>query len=119
MTPTIEQAIEIIRQLPPPEQAKLRDWIDEESQKNSFGEDKQEKLKRQQERFQFSMKWIQANREEFDGQWVALEGDISFGTPRRRQKSSRRCPSQKCENTVDAPCQYQGNTTFRRVVKDG
>ncbi len=76
MTPTIEQVIEIIRQLPPPEQAKLRDWIDEESQKNSFGEDKQEKLKRQQERFQISMKWIQANREEFDGQWVALDGDI-------------------------------------------
>lgn len=39
MTPTIEQVIEIIRQLPPPEQAKVRDWIDEENQKNSFGED--------------------------------------------------------------------------------
>ena len=76
MTPTIEQAIEIIRQLPPPEQAKVRDWIDEENQKNSFGEDKQEKLKRQQARFQRSMEWIQANREEFDGQWVALDGDI-------------------------------------------
>ena len=76
MTPTIEQAIEIIRQLPPPEQAKVRDWIDEENQKNSFGEDKQEKLKRQQARFQRSMEWVKANREEFDGQWVALDGDI-------------------------------------------
>ena len=35
MTPTIENAIEIIRQLPPPEREKVRDWIDEEKQKES------------------------------------------------------------------------------------
>ena len=76
MTPTFEQAIEIVRQLPPPEREKVRDWIDEENQRDSFGEDKQEKLKRQQEKFRHSMEWIQAHREEFDGQWVALDGDI-------------------------------------------
>ena len=35
MTPTIEQAIEIIRQLPPPDREKVRDWIDEENQRQT------------------------------------------------------------------------------------
>ena len=76
MTPTFEQAIEVIRQLPPPEREKVRDWIDEENQKSSDEEDKQKKLKRRQERFRRSMNWIHEHREEFDGQWVALDGDI-------------------------------------------
>ena len=32
-------------------------------------------MKEDQERFRRSMNWIHENREEFDGQWVALDGD--------------------------------------------
>lgn len=47
MTPTIENAIEIIRQLPPPEREKVRDWIDEENQKQQTEtEDKKAELER-------------------------------------------------------------------------
>lgn len=76
MNSTLEQAIEIVRQLPPPEREKVRDWIDKENQRNAFDEDGQEKLKQQQEKFQRSMEWIQTHRVEFDGQWVALDGDV-------------------------------------------
>lgn len=82
MTPTFEQAIEVIRQLPPPEREKVRDWIDEENQKDSAEENGQEKLKRDNEKFQLALMWIDINKEEFDGQFVLLEGDnlIAYGT---------------------------------------
>jgi hypothetical protein len=82
MTPTVEQAIEIVRQLPPPDREKVRDWIEEENQKIPDKENKQEKMKQDQERFRRSMNWIHENREEFDGQWVALDGDtlLAHGT---------------------------------------
>ncbi len=75
MTPTVDQAIEIIRQLPLPEREKVRDWIEEENRKKSDDAVKEEKLKRADERFKRALKWIDENREEFDGQWVALDGD--------------------------------------------
>lgn len=72
MTPTVDQAIEIIRQLPPPDREKVREWIEHE---NSNGAEKSKDSEKSRERFRNSMRWIQENREEFDGQWVALDGD--------------------------------------------
>ena len=79
MTPTVDQAIEIIRQLPPPEREKVRDWIERE---NAREFDKVSDFDMRQERFRRSMRWIQENRKEFDGQWVALDGDtlLAYGT---------------------------------------
>ena len=73
MTPTIENAIEIIRQLPPPEREKVRDWIENESANHS---DKSSDFEIRQEKFKLAMQWIQENREKFDGQWVALDGKM-------------------------------------------
>jgi hypothetical protein len=72
MTPTVDQAIEIIRRLPPPEREKVRDWLERESENES---DKVYEADKRRERFRRSMRWIQENREKFDGQWVALDGD--------------------------------------------
>ncbi|CAN5159128.1 hypothetical protein BH20ACI1_BH20ACI1_19500 [soil metagenome] len=79
MNPTFEQVIEVIRQLPPPEREKVKDWLEHESngqtnQSNDFEE--------KQRRFRRSMQWIQENRLEFDGQWVALDGEtlLAHGT---------------------------------------
>ena len=79
MNPTVENVIEIIRRLPPPEREKLRDWIERESTDES---DKSTEFAKRQERFRLSMQWIQNNRKEFDGQWVALDGDtlLAHGT---------------------------------------
>ncbi len=74
MNPTFEQAIEVLRQLPPPEREKVRVWIDEENQKNIGGKPDNEKLKRDEEKFRAATNWIGEHREEYDGQWVALDG---------------------------------------------
>lgn len=82
MTPTIEQAIEIIRQLPPPDREKVRDWIDEENQKElDEKEAKKAESKDEQKKFQLAMKWLDENRQKYSGQWVCLDGDklISHG----------------------------------------
>lgn len=93
MTPTVEQAIEIIRQLPPPEREKVRDWIEEENQKKTDEkEEKQAELKRRNEKFQAALKWIEENKEEYDGQFVLLEGGklIAHGTnPQKLYEKAR------------------------------
>ena len=55
MTPTLENAIEIIRQLPPPDREKLRDWIDAENQKE-LTEAKKNELERKNQKFKRSKK---------------------------------------------------------------
>lgn len=80
MTPTIENAIEIIRQLPPPDREKVREWIDEENQKE-LNEEKKAELERKNEKFKRALQWIEEHKEEYDGQWVCLNGDylVSHG----------------------------------------
>ena len=82
MTPTFEQAIEIVKALPKNEREKLRDWIDKNQEKSSDFENRQE-------RFQRSMRWIHEHREKFDGQWVALDGDnlLAHGTDGKKVHS--------------------------------
>lgn len=75
MNPTLENAIEIINALPMPDREKLLDWVEEEKRKKLEKEIKNSRLKDEQEKFRLAMKWIQTHREEFDGQWVALDGE--------------------------------------------
>lgn len=76
MTPTVENAIEIIRQLPPPDREKVRDWIDEENQKElTEAEAKKAELERKNQKFKRALQWIEENKEEYDGKFVLLEGD--------------------------------------------
>ena len=76
MTPTIEQAIEIIQQLPPPDREKFFDWADEEKRRElADRESMQIELKQKNERFRRALKWIDEHKEEFDGQFVLLDGD--------------------------------------------
>lgn len=76
MIPTVENAIEIIRQLPPPEREKVREWIDEENQKaQAETEDKKAELERRNERFRRALQWIEEHKEEYDGKFIVLDGD--------------------------------------------
>lgn len=83
MTPTIEQAIEIIRQLPSPDREKFFDWAEEEKSK-ALAEKKAQnaELKAKNEKFRLALQWIEENKEEFDGKFVVLDGDklVAFGT---------------------------------------
>lgn len=76
MTPTIENAIEIIRQLPPPEREKVRDWIDEENHKElTEKEIRKAELEEKNKKLKRALQWVEANKEEYDGQFVVLDGD--------------------------------------------
>ena len=74
MNPTYENAIEIINALPMPDREKLLDWVEEEKRKK-VKKAKNVKLKDEQKKFSLAMNWIKTHREEFDGQWVALDGE--------------------------------------------
>lgn len=75
MIPTVENAIEIIRQLPLPEREKVREWIDEESQKEQTEtENKKAELNRKNEKFKRALQWIEDHKEEYDGKFVVLDG---------------------------------------------
>lgn len=71
MNPNIEQIIKTIQGLPPIEQQKLRQWMDDKhlaagtngtSQMESLGSE-------------ISLLWLNENRPKYLGQWVALDGD--------------------------------------------
>ncbi len=83
MIQTAEKLIESVQSLPMPEREKFFDWAEEEIQKESSEKKaKDVKLEKQQERFHRALKWIDENREEYDGKWVALDGDtlLAHGT---------------------------------------
>ncbi len=72
MQTTLEQAVEVIRSLPPEDYAKLRDWLKEEEQAKR---PKNEQLNWQLERYKKARKWLDENSEKYMNQWVCLEGD--------------------------------------------
>jgi len=75
MIPTLENAIEIVKALPPPEREKFFDWVEEEKQnEQSEKETKGLELAQKNEKFQQALQWIEEHKEEYDGQFVLLEG---------------------------------------------
>jgi len=76
MTPTVEQAIEIIQQLPPPEREKFFDWAEEEKRRElAEKEVKKTEFEQKNEKFRLALQWLEEHKEEYEGQWVVLDGD--------------------------------------------
>ena len=73
MIQTAEQIIEIVKTLPKPEREKVRDWLDENQD--------QSQISKEDEKFRLALKWVDEHRQEFDGQWVVLDGNklVSHG----------------------------------------
>ncbi len=72
MIQTAEQIIENVRALPKVERRKLFELIEvEKNRENEQTGDLQEK----NEKFQLALQWIEEHKEEYDGQWVVLDGD--------------------------------------------
>lgn len=69
MSLSFEQILESIEQLPATEQERIRRWLDEKETSN--GEPSQADANRSAK----SLRWLYENREEYAGQWVALDGD--------------------------------------------
>ena len=73
MIPTADQIIEEVRALPEAERKKLFELIEiEKSKENNHGDD----LREENEKFRRALQWIDEHREEYDGQFVVLEGDV-------------------------------------------
>lgn len=76
MTPTLENAIEIVKALPMPERAKFFDWAEEEKQKElSEKQVKNDKRKDEQNKFRLAMKWLDENRQNIPDNgfvWMAI-----------------------------------------------
>lgn len=82
MIQTVEQIIESIRALPLSEKEKFFDLAEDEKQKIlSEKKVKALELREGNKNFRRSLKWIEEHKEEFDGQWVVLDGNrlISHG----------------------------------------
>ena len=77
---TLEQVINIARNLPPEALRSLREWI-EEQEKNAATQRHEDLSQRDEERFRDSLRWVDEHRDEYLGQWVALDGDrlVSYG----------------------------------------
>ena len=72
MMQTAEQVIETIRTLPKPERGKFFELIEVEKSKNGKAN---EELERKNKKFQQALQWIDEHKEEFDGQFVVMDGD--------------------------------------------
>ena len=71
MTPSFDQIIKSIEQLPASEQERIRRWLNERGTFNGEGEGSQAHANRSAK----SLRWLHENREKYSGQWIALDGD--------------------------------------------
>ncbi len=75
MQVNFEQAIEIIKTLPPEDFQRLDEWFEEQKRTNKEARAKESRLKYQVERYKKARKWLDEHSAEFMNQWVCLEGD--------------------------------------------
>jgi hypothetical protein len=83
---TLEQVMEAARALPIEERRLLRQWLEEQEREPEQWRQREEEVRQQSERFRRAMRWIDENRAQYLGQWVALDGDrlISHGQDARQ-----------------------------------
>jgi len=83
---TLDQIIEAARTLPLEDLRSLMRWLREQERLAVHGQQADDLVREQTERFHKAMKWIDDHRAEYLGQWVALQGDrlISNGSNARR-----------------------------------
>ncbi|MCY7348892.1 MAG: DUF5678 domain-containing protein [Pyrinomonadaceae bacterium] len=75
MQVNFEQAIEIIKTLPPEDFRRLDEWIEERKREERQAQVKEQTLKAELEIYKKARKWINENSEKYMNQWVCLEGD--------------------------------------------
>ena len=82
MQTNLEQAKQVVLQLPTEDFEKFDEWFESQRRKKSKDEEKDVRLKHQLELFRKAQDWVRENREKYMNQWVCLEGDklIAHGT---------------------------------------
>jgi hypothetical protein len=81
MIHSFDQIIKSIEQLPAAEQERIRRWLEHREATNGEGNGSQAHTNRSAQ----SLGWLHDHREEYAGQWVALDGDrlIASGSTAR------------------------------------
>jgi hypothetical protein len=114
MTPSFEQVVEMAQNLPSADFDKFIRWANSQQPRNGKqDETKREKFAEGVRKFRLSMDWIRANRQEYLGQWVCLDGDklISHGFDAKkafREAEEAGYKSAFCERIVEEPQAYMG-----------
>lgn len=82
----LEQIMETINTLPPEDLRHLRQWLEQKERKAADQEHHLAQLEKDAEDFRKAMAWLEENRSQYLGQWVALHGDqlISHGLDARQ-----------------------------------
>ncbi|MGI8787411.1 MAG: DUF5678 domain-containing protein [Pyrinomonadaceae bacterium] len=75
MQVNFEQAIEIIKTLPPEDFRRLDEWFEEQKRADEQARTKEARLKYQIERYKKARRWLDEHSGEFMNEWVCLEGD--------------------------------------------
>lgn len=75
MQANLEQAIEIIKTLPPEDFRRLDEWFEEQKRQDKQAREKEHNLKAELEQYKKARKWINENGEKYMNEWVCLEGD--------------------------------------------
>ena len=75
MQGNLEQAKQVVLQLPTEDLEKFDEWYEAEKQKKSQDDGKQACLKYRLERYKKARKWLDEHSAEYMNQWVCLEGD--------------------------------------------
>ncbi len=75
MQANLEQAKQVVLQLPTEEFEKFDEWYEAEKRKKSKDEEKENLKKYQVERYRKARKWLDEHSAEYLNQWVCLEGD--------------------------------------------
>jgi len=75
MQTNLEQAKQVILQLPPEELEQFDKWFETRKEKQATGKHKKLLGKYQIERYKKARKWLDEHGEEYMNQWVCLEGD--------------------------------------------
>lgn len=73
MQTTLEQVIQAVRQLSPEEIQQLGEWIKEQQRASETQAQREEDVRKRR------MEWLKANREQYGGQYVVLDGDKLLG----------------------------------------
>ena len=71
MIPSFDQIIKSIERLPAADQERIRRWLEDKGATNGEGHSSQAHVDRSAK----SLRWLHENRENYSGQWVALDGD--------------------------------------------
>lgn len=78
---TLDQVITAAGALPLEDQRRLREWLEEQERASNNRRRGEDHVRLQIERFRKAQQWVDEHRAEYQGQWVALDGDrlISHG----------------------------------------